>query len=157
MARKVSEIVVTFKRVPHSMFSPISPEDLPQNVLVFHVQPNEGVSLAIQAKHPGPKLCISSLKMYFHYGDNFGVEPPEAYERLLLDAMLGDQTLFVRHDDMQVAWSLITPVLRAWEEDQSGQRTGLLYPYAAGSWGPPESDGLLERVGLQWLTSTPEG
>jgi glucose-6-phosphate 1-dehydrogenase len=153
MARKVSEIVVTFKRVPHSMFSPISPEDLPQNVLVFNVQPQEGISLSIQAKHPGPKLCMSSLNMYFHYDDIFGVNPPEAYERLLLDCMLGDQTLFVRHDDMQVAWSLITPVLNAWAEDKSGTRSGLLYTYSAGSWGPSDSDTLLERVGLQWLTS----
>jgi glucose-6-phosphate 1-dehydrogenase len=153
MARKISEIVVTFKRVPHSMFSPLLPEDLPHNVLVFHVQPDEGISLSIQAKHPGPKLCMSSLNMYFHYDDIFGVNPPEAYERLLLDCMLGDQTLFVRHDDMQVAWSLITPVLNAWTEDKSGQRTGLLYTYSAGSWGPSESDALLERVGLQWLTS----
>jgi len=153
MARKVSEILVTFKRVPHSMFAPISPEDLPQNVLMFHVQPDEGISLSIQAKHPGPKLCMSSLNMYFHYDDIFGVNPPEAYERLLLDCMLGDQTLFVRHDDMQVAWSLITPVLNAWAEDKSGQRTGLLYTYSAGSWGPSESDALLERVGRQWITS----
>lgn len=156
MASKLSEIVVTFKRVPHSMFSPILPEDLPQNVLVFHVQPNEGVTLAIQAKHPGPKLCMSSLNMYFHYDDIFGTAPPDAYERLLLDAMLGDQTLFVRHDDMQVAWSLITPVLEAWAEDKSGKRAGMLYTYSAGSWGPAESDALLERVGLQWLTSMPE-
>ena len=91
--------------------------------------------------------------MYFHYADIFGVNPPESYGRLLLDAMLGDQTLFVRHDDMEVAWSLITPVLNAWEEDKGGQRTGLLYTYSAGSWGPAESDALLERVGLQWLTS----
>lgn len=156
MARKVSEIVVTFKRVPHSMFAPLSPEDLPHNVLVFHVQPNEGISLSIQAKHPGPKLCMSSLNMYFHYDDIFGINPPEAYERLILDAMLGDQTLFVRHDDMKVAWSLITPVLNAWEEEKNGQCTGLLYPYTSGSWGPSEADALLERVGLQWLTSTPE-
>lgn len=153
IARKVSEIVVTFKRVPHSMFAPLAPEDLPHNILVFHVEPNEGVSLSIQAKHPGPKLCMSSLKMYFHYADIFGVNSPEAYGRLLLDAMLGDQTLFVRHDDMQVAWSLITPVLNTWEEDKSGPRAGLLYTYSAGSWGPAESDALLERVGLQWLTS----
>jgi glucose-6-phosphate 1-dehydrogenase len=153
MAKKVSEIVVTFKRVPHSMFAPLTAEDLPHNVLVFHVQPNEGISLGIQAKHPGPKLCMSSLKMYFHYADIFGVNPPESYGRLLLDAMLGDQTLFVRQDDMQVAWSLITPVLDAWAADPIGQRCGALFPYPAGSWGPAEADALLERVGLQWVTS----
>lgn len=151
---KVSEIVITFKRVPHSMFAPISPEELPQNVLIFNVQPEEGIALTIQAKHPGPKLCMSSLQMAFHYQDIFKVELPEAYERLLLDAMLGDQTLFVRHDDMKVAWSLITPVLDAWAEDKSGKRSGLLYTYPAGAWGPAESDTLLERAGYQWVTSS---
>ena len=154
LAGKVSEIVVTFKRVPHSMFAPISPEELPQNVLVFNVQPEEGISLTIQAKHPGPKLCMSSLQMSFHYESIFGVELPEAYERLLLDCMLGDQTLFVRHDDMNVAWSLMTPVLHAWADDKSGRHTGMLYTYAAGAWGPAESDALLERAGYQWVTSS---
>lgn len=152
---KVSEIVITFKRVPHSMFAPIAPEDLPQNMLIFHVQPEEGMSLTIQAKHPGPKLCMSSLNMDFHYHDIFGVELPEAYERLLLDCLLGDQTLFVRHDDMKVAWSLMTPVLNEWAEDRSGKRSGMLYTYPAGSWGPAESDALLERAGYQWVTSIP--
>ncbi len=152
--RKISELVVTFKRVPHSMFSPISPEELPQNILVFNVQPKEGISLTIQAKHPGPKLCMSSLQMQFKYQNIYGIEPPEAYERLLLDAMLGDQTLFVRHDDMKVAWSLMTPVLNTWADDKSGKRSGILYTYSAGSWGPSPSDALLENAGYQWLTSS---
>ncbi len=157
MAGKVSEIVITFKKVPHSMFYPLSPDDLPHNVLVFQVQPNEGISLSIQAKHPGPKLCMSTLNMEFQYADIFGIKAPESYGRLLLDAMLGDQTLFVRSDDMRVAWSLITPVLDAWADDGGGRRTGMLYTYSSGSWGPAESDALLERDGLQWLTSiTPE-
>ncbi len=147
LARKVSEIIVTFKRVPHSMFSPILPEDLSQNVLVFSVQPEEGISLTIQAKHPGPKLCMSSLNMDFHYNEIYGIELPEAYERLLLDCMLGDQTLFVRHDDMKVAWSLITPILEVWANDSA------LPLYPAGSWGPAEADMLLEGAGYQWKTS----
>lgn len=154
MAGKISEIVVTFKRVPHSMFSPISPDDLPQNILVFNVQPKEGISLTIQAKYPGPKLCMSSLQMDFQYQDIYGIEPPEAYERLLLDCMLGDQTLFVRHDYTEVSWSLLTPLLNAWAEDKSWKRTGMLYTYSAGSWGPAESDALLERAGYQWVTSS---
>ncbi|PID58948.1 glucose-6-phosphate dehydrogenase [candidate division KSB3 bacterium] len=154
LAGKVSEIVVTFKRLPHSMFSPISPEELPQNVLVFSVQPQEGISLTIQAKHPGPKLCMSSLEMDFHYEEIYSIELPEAYERLLLDCMLGDQTLFVRHDDMQVAWSLITPVLDLWMDDVHGKRSGMLYTYPSGSWGPAESDALLERAGYQWVSTS---
>ncbi len=153
MAKKVSEIVVTFKQVPHSMFSPILSEDLPHNLLIFNVQPEEGISLNIQAKHPGPKLCMSALQMDFKYKDIFGIKSPEAYERLLLDCMLGDQTLFVRHDDMKVAWSLFTPILDAWTEDTRGKRTGILYTYSSGSWGPASSDTLLELEGYQWMTS----
>jgi len=151
LARKASKIVVKFKSVPHSMFQPLTPEDLTQNVLIFHVQPEEGIALRIQAKHPGPKLCMDSLEMKFHYKEVIKEELPDAYERLLLDCMLGDQTLFIRHDDMQVSWSLITPVLNAWEEDREFKRTGPLYVYEAGSWGPAISEELLERDGKEWI------
>jgi len=149
--RKASKIVVTFKSVPHSMFHPLMPEDLAQNVLIFHVQPEEGISLRIQAKHPGPKLCMDSLEMKFHYRDVIQGELPDAYERLLLDSMLGDQTLFIRHDDMQVSWSLITPVLKAWEEDREFRKTSALHLYESGSWGPDEAEMLLESDGREWI------
>jgi len=120
-------------------------------VLIFHVQPEEGISLRIQAKHPGPKLCMDALEMKFLYSDVIEGELPDAYERLLLDCMLGDQTLFIRHDDMEVAWSLITPVLKAWESDPKRERTGPLHPYPSGSWGPKASDELLNRDGRFWV------
>ena len=147
LARKTSQIAVTFKRIPHSMFSPIREEELAPNTLVFNVQPDEGITLGIQAKHPGPKLCMSSLALAFNYNEIFGEEPPEAYERLLLDCMHGDQTLFVREDAMEISWALLTPVLEAWE-GESG-REGLK-EYAAGSWGPKEAGALPRRDGNAW-------
>ncbi len=151
LERKASKIVVKFKNVPHSMFYPLTPEDLAQNVLIFHVQPEEGIALRIQAKRPGPKLCMDSLEMKFHYKDVIQGELPDAYERLLLDCMLEDQTLFIRHDDMQVSWSLITPVLTAWEEDKNFKTTGKLHTYPSGSWGPEASENLLLRDGRNWI------
>ncbi len=149
LARKVSEIAITFKSVPHSMFGPLLPEQLSRNVLLLNVQPEEGISLTIEAKHPGPRLCMSSLTMAFDYRKVFGGDPPEAYERLLLDCMLGDQTLFIRHDDVEAAWSLLDPVLEVYQADESGRS---LCGYPAGSWGPAESDALLERDGRRWRT-----
>lgn len=151
LQKKSSKIIVTFKSVPHSMFYPLTPSDLAPNMLIFHVQPEEGISLRIQAKHPGPKLCMDSLDMNVRYRDIFAGELPDAYERLLLDCMLGDQTLFVRSDDMEVSWSLFTPVLKTWEEERDGKKTGQLKIYPSGSWGPEESEALLQRDGRSWI------
>jgi glucose-6-phosphate 1-dehydrogenase len=155
LERRVSEIAITFKSVPHSIFVPLMPEQLEPNTLVLNVQPEEGISLAIQAKHPGPKLCMSTLTMDFRYRDVFGESPPEAYERLLLDAMLGDQTLFIRNDYVNTAWSLITPILQQWEE-AGVTDLAPLFPYAAGSVGPREAGLLLERDGRRWRPLMPE-
>jgi glucose-6-phosphate 1-dehydrogenase len=147
LGRRMSEIAITFKPVPHSMFTPLRREDLAPNTLVLNVQPDEGISLGMLAKHPGPKLCMSYLEMDFKYCEVFDEPAGEAYERLLIDAMLGDQTLFVRSDEMQVAWSLVTPVLDRWAEQGSG---GVIHPYAPGSWGPPASDALPRADGRWW-------
>jgi glucose-6-phosphate 1-dehydrogenase len=152
MARRVSEISLTFKSVPHSIFVPILPEQLAPNVLVLNVQPEEGMSLTIQAKRPGPKLCMSALTMDFSYREVFGGELRDAYERLLLDCMLGDQTLFMRYDNIELAWSLLTPILGFWEKDRSADATCPLQFYDAGSWGPIGSDQLLEGDGRSWRT-----
>ena len=151
LSKKASKIVVRFKQVPHSMFRPLTPEDLEPNVLIFHVQPDEGISLRILAKHPGPKLCMDSLEMDFQYSDVVKGELPEAYERLLLDCMLGDQTLFIRHDDMQVSWALFTSIPKIWESDPDGKESSKLLFYPAGSWGPKESEELLKRDGKKWI------
>jgi glucose-6-phosphate 1-dehydrogenase len=140
LGRRYSEIAVVFKQVPHSIFRPIHSNDMTPNILVFSVQPREGISLTMMAKHPGPKLCMSALNLDFNYEDVFNEESGDAYERLLLDGMLGDQTLFIRQDDMEVAWELFTPVLNQW----AGRgRNGKLHFYEPGSWGPKAAVDLL--------------
>ncbi len=145
LKRKVSEIAIVFKRVPYSMFAPLSPGELTPNVLVLNVQPEEGIALTIQAKQPGAKLCMNSLTMDFRYEEIFGIELPDAYERLLLDCMLGDQTLFWRSDGIEASWALVTPVLDKWEQEGCP-----LASYDAGSWGPTQAHTLLEHDGRHW-------
>lgn len=145
LPKRVSEITINFKRLPHSIFDPIKPEDLSPNQLILNVQPDEGIELAIQAKHPGPKLCMSTLTMDFKYKDIFAEDLPDAYERLLLDCMLGDQMLFNRSDGMELSWALFTPVLERWESSKIKP-----YPYASGSWGPKEADDMIKRDGYSW-------
>ena len=145
LAKKNTEIAITFKKVPHSMFVSVGLADLPANTLVVHIQPKEGLSLSFQAKRPGSKVCIGTLRMKFNYAEVFGGEPPEAYERLLLDCMLGDQTLFTRQDDVEVSWKLLEPVLQAWENRQS-----MPYEYKAGSESFPQADRLIESDGRTW-------
>jgi len=119
---------------------------LDQNVLVIRIQPDEGISLRMQAKIPGTSLRIEPVKMDFHYGTSFGKPSPEAYERLLLDAMSGDATLFARRDEVEQAWAFIDPIEEAWQS----QKDKGLYQYASGSWGPDEADELLARDGRAW-------
>lgn len=148
LKRRVSEIAVTFKKIPHSIFSPLQPNDIHQNMLVLNVQPEEGFALNIQAKKPGSKLCMGDLPMDFFYRDIFQGEPPEAYERLLLDCMAGDSTLFIRNDTIDLSWSLLTPVLEAWNGKEAGAGKLCLYP--AGSWGPKEAYSLIEADNRKW-------
>jgi glucose-6-phosphate 1-dehydrogenase len=145
LARKNTEIAITFKKVPHSMLVSAGLGDLPANTLVMQIQPEEGISLSFQAKRPGSKVCIGTLRMRFSYAEVFGGEPPEAYQRLLLDCMLGDQTLFTRQDDVEVSWGLLDPVLRAWANKPS-----MLYEYKAGSESFPQADRLIESEGRTW-------
>ena len=142
---KDTEIAITFKKVPFSMFSSIGLEELPSNVLVLKIQPEEGISLSFQAKRPGSKICLSTLNMNFSYKSVFLVDPPEAYERLLLDCLVGDQTLFTRQDDIEISWRLLTPLLHAFEQDQSAP-----YIYPAGSESFTESDALIENDAKRW-------
>jgi len=145
LAAKDTEIAITFKTVPFSMFASAGLDELPPNVLVLQIQPQEGISLSFQAKRPGSKICISSLNMNFLYKNVFLVDMPEAYERLLLDCMLGDQTLFARYDSVETSWQLLTPVLRAWESDPS-----LPYEYPAGCESFPRADEIIASDGRKW-------
>jgi len=148
LARHVTEINVQFKYVPTSIFKPLMAEQLNPNVLDFRIQPNEGISLRFEAKHPGPKLCMSSVTMEFNYEEAFGTPPPEAYTRLFQDVMLGNQTLFARKDWLDCSWGYLTPLLDYW----SGQKEKGLSFYPAGSWGPPDAEALIARDGREWLT-----
>jgi len=145
LAHKDTEIAITFKKVPHSMFVSAGFAVCPPNVLVLQIQPEEGISLSFQAKRPGPKICMSTLNMNFNYQSVFGVSMPQAYQRLLLDCMLGDQTLFTRYDGVELAWRLLTPVLQAWESDGSTP-----YEYPAGSESFSSADALIESDGRSW-------
>jgi glucose-6-phosphate 1-dehydrogenase len=144
LARRVSEIVIRFHRTPHMIFRR-GDVNVDPNRLVIRIQPDEGISLVVEAKEPGPDLKISPVRLDFKYHEVFGGEPPEAYERLLLDALNGDPTLYARGDWIEQAWQLTQPVLDHWAETASP-----LPSYEAGSWGPPETDAFIARDGGTW-------
>jgi glucose-6-phosphate 1-dehydrogenase len=146
LAKHVSEIVIEFRRVPHMVFGKTWKDSLEPNIMAVRIQPNEGISVKFNAKFPATTMQIRPVKMEFRYADSFGVETPGAYETLLLDCMLGDQTLFTREDAVEMAWELLTPLLDRWRQDGAG---GLAF-YEAGSWGPAEADALLARDGRHW-------
>jgi len=144
LPKRVSEITIQFKRVPHLLFKETVTKAIEPNLLSVRIQPDEGISLKFNAKIPDTRMKISPVAMDFRYRDAFHVEtPPTAYETLLLDCMLGDPMLFTRDDFVDLAWELITPVLDRWKQDG---RKGL-YFYEAGTWGPPEADAFIERDG----------
>jgi glucose-6-phosphate 1-dehydrogenase len=145
LARRETTIGIQFKRAPHPPFEELAAEGLRPNVLLVHVQPDEGVSLAIGAKVPGQGLTIRTVHMDFLYGGAFRTGLPEAYERLILDCMLGDATLFTRIDEVEEQWSLVDAMVAAWARDRPA------FPnYAAGTWGPPSADELMHRDGRSW-------
>ena len=147
LPRKASEIAVVYRDVPHLLFGEELRRDLSPNVISLRIQPDEGIALRFEAKIPGLALRMRPVTMDFSYGTSFGVlEPPDAYERLLLDALLGEATLFTRADEVEAAWRLLDPLVRAWDAAPAGS----LPFYAAGSWGPAEADRLLERDGRRW-------
>ncbi|MGZ8246296.1 glucose-6-phosphate dehydrogenase [Methylomagnum sp.] len=147
MAARATEIAIQFRRAPLVLFRNTAIDQLQTNRLVIHLQPNEGISLQFGAKVPGPVMQLGSVKMDFDYVDYFGCTPNTGYERLLLDCMIGDATLFQRADTVEAGWSLIQPVLDVWKALPPRQ-----FPnYAAGSWGPKEADELLERDGRCWI------
>jgi glucose-6-phosphate 1-dehydrogenase len=145
LARRETTIAIQFKRAPHPPFAETAAEELHPNVLLVHVQPDEGVSLAIAAKVPGLGLKIRTVHMDFLYGGAFRTGMPDAYERLILDALLGDGTLFTRADEVEEQWLLVDAIVAAWQRDRPN------FPnYAAGTWGPPSADDLLHRDGRSW-------
>jgi len=145
LARRETTIAIQFKRAPHPPFEDGAADGLRPNVLLIHVQPNEGVSLAIGAKVPGQGMTIRTVHMDFLYGGAFREGLPDAYERLILDAMLGDATLFTRSDEIEEQWALVDAIVGMWRRDRPS------FPnYAAGTWGPSAADELLHRDGRSW-------
>jgi glucose-6-phosphate 1-dehydrogenase len=145
LARRETTIAIQFNRAPHPPFEEAAAEGMRPNVLLIHIQPDEGVSLAIGAKVPGQGLQIRTVHMDFLYGGAFRTDLPEAYERLLVDCMRGDASLFTREDEVIEQWKLVDAIVAHWRRDRPS------FPnYAAGTWGPPSSDELLHRDGRSW-------
>jgi glucose-6-phosphate 1-dehydrogenase len=141
-----TEIAIQFKSVPQVLFNKDLSAKVPPNALVIRIQPDEGIAFRIDTKVPGPEMRVNAVKMDFRYGQVYGHESPEAYERLLLDAMAGDPTLFIRGDETEESWRLFDRVLQTWKK----QKGAKLPQYPAGEWGPEAADSLMERDGRSW-------
>ena len=147
LAKKTTEVTLQFKQVPHLLF--LDNEDVTANRLSLFIQPNEGMHLNFETKIPGVGMRTKSASMEFDYEDLFGTDVlPDAYERLLLDAIQGDSSLFARSDEIERAWELVDPILRAWEQ---GRAPSLAF-YYPGTWGPSEADRMIHEDQRIWLT-----
>jgi glucose-6-phosphate 1-dehydrogenase len=146
LPERVSEICIQFRPVPHQAFPKSAISEMQPNSLVMHIQPDEGILLRFQAKRPGLRIRLSPVDMRFAYREAFEEVPPEAYETLLLDVMEGDSTQFMRADQIEAAWSVIMPVLNAWQHTPPTD-----FPnYQAGTWGMQAAAGLIAQDGRSW-------
>lgn len=145
LPKRVTDISIHFRSAPYPLFNKMQTLRMQSNVLAIRIQPDEGISLKFDSKVPGPTVRTAPVTMEFRYATSFGAEPPEAYERLLLETMLGDSTLFARRDEVETAWAWIDPLLRAWASDGRAPE-----PYPAGTWGPEAADKLIEKEGRKW-------
>jgi glucose-6-phosphate 1-dehydrogenase len=146
LPKRATEIAIQFKPAPLALFQHTAADELQPNVLVLHIQPDEGISLKFESKLPGQDIRLRSVDMNFNYGTSFGIETPDAYERLLWDAMIGDSTLFTRRDEVELMWTLATSILEGWKRIPPPT-----FPnYRAGSWGPSAADEFIARDGRQW-------
>ena len=147
---KISEVSIQFKPVPHQPFPAAAVMDARPNRLLIAIQPEEGILLRFEAKYPGPTMRLSPVIMQFYYREAFKSTPPEAYETLLLDVMLGDATLFMRADQTEAAWKILSPILNTWESIRP-----MDFPdYPAGTWGPEAAESLLAADGRNWVMPT---
>jgi glucose-6-phosphate 1-dehydrogenase len=146
LPKRETEIAITFNRAPLALFQDLDPDSLTPNTLAMRIQPDEGMSLRFLAKAPGQSYDIQPVHMDFLYGSQFSRQSPDAYERLLLDAMLGDSTLFTRTDEAEAEWSIVTPILETWQDEPAPD-----FPnYEAGTWGPEAAVELVARSGHKW-------
>ena len=155
MATKLSEINIIFRKPPLLLFENLYDQfHLPSNILTLRIQPDESITLSFDAKRPGPVVEVDPVQMSFSYNTSFGPEAADAYERLLLDALVGDGTLFIRRDEIEVAWDRVTRIMEGWhqqEAEAARQGQGLRLPqYTAGAWGPQAADELLKRDHRYW-------
>lgn len=146
LPKRITEITIFFNKAPDSLFKGRQVGELEHNVLSIQVQPKEGMSLRISSKPPGPRMRVRPVEMDFTYDSSFGVASPEAYERLLLDVMKGDATLFTRNDEIEESWDLLAPIFKEWE----GPNTPPVYEYEAGTWGPSAADELIGSTKDSW-------
>jgi glucose-6-phosphate 1-dehydrogenase len=146
LTRRVTEIRIHFKSVPHILFDGPEQHGIEPNVLAMRIQPDEGISIKFSSKVPGSTIKIQPVTMDFRYGTSFGAAPPEAYERLLLDSLLGDGTLFTRRDEVEAAWALVTRILEGWKSDTNSP----IPTYESGTWGPAEADEFIGLSGRNW-------
>lgn len=144
LGRRVTEVAVTFKRAPHLPFSSTATQELSNNVIVFRIQPDEGMTVRFGSKVPGTALEVRDVNMDFAYGDTFTEASPEAYERLILDVLLGDPPLFPRHSEVELQWRILDPILERWE------KRGQPEQYHSGGWGPESSYEMMARDGRMW-------
>ncbi|KJK33570.1 glucose-6-phosphate dehydrogenase, partial [Streptomyces variegatus] len=144
LGRRVTEIAVVFQRAPHSPFDSTATEELGSNAIVIRVQPDEGMTVRFGSKVPGTSMEIRDVTMDFAYGESFTESSPEAYERLILDVLLGDANLFPRHQEVEESWKILDPIEQYWATH------GRPAQYASGSWGPEEADEMLARDGRSW-------
>jgi glucose-6-phosphate 1-dehydrogenase len=146
LPKRDTEVTIQFKRVPHMLYKPEDTHGLTPNRLTLGIQPEEGISLRFGAKIPGASRHLASVDMSFNYSTAFGIESPDAYERLIADCILGDSTLFIRRDEIEASWRIIDRITETWKH----LPPDTVHPYPAGSWGPEEAAALIERDGRSW-------
>jgi glucose-6-phosphate 1-dehydrogenase len=144
LGRRVTEIAVVLKNAPQKLFSERQTSSLGPNAIVIRVQPDEGVTIRFGSKVPGPGMQVRDVTMDFGYGHSFTEDSPEAYERLILDVLLGDPPLFPRHQEVELSWQILDPIVRFWNE------TASMDEYLPGTWGPKSADEMMQRDGRTW-------
>lgn len=144
LGRRVTEVAVVFKKAPHQIFSESSTQELSNNAIVFRIQPDEGMTVRFGSKVPGTSLEVRDVTMDFAYGEAFTESSPEAYERLILDVLLGDPPLFPRHEEVDLQWKILDPIMKHWESQGQPEQ------YASGGWGPQSAYDMIARDGRMW-------
>ena len=146
LPKRSTEVTIQFKRVPHMLYKPAETKGLVPNRLTIRIQPDEGISLKFAAKVPGAARHLNDVDMNFSYSEAFGIESPDAYERLIADCMVGDSTLFIRRDEVETSWRIVDSIINAWKN----MPESAVHPYQPGTWGPPEADALIQNDGREW-------